>query len=317
MSAAIPLRPRGGHKPVIAWELGRVVRELRAARTEWSQPGARERARAAQQLPSRAELDGVMTGLRTALFPTHFGAQDLSDESLDYFVGHTLDATLSTLYEQVRRELSRELASEASTEQRAIELTREFASRLPHVRSLLQSDVQAGFDGDPAATSLDEVVFCYPGISAVTNHRVAHELYRLGAPLAARIIAELAHSETGIDIHPGAQIGESFFIDHGTGVVIGETSIIGARVRLYQGVTLGARSFPRDEDGTLVKGNPRHPILEDDVVIYAGATVLGRITIGRGASIGGNAWVTRSVKPHTRVTLPQARGESFAGGAGI
>src|SRR5262249_21919800 len=171
--------------------------------------------------------------------------------------------------------------------------------------------------GDPAARSPDEAVLCYPGLTAITHHRIAHELYALDVPLVPRMVAELAHGATGIDIHPGAEIGASFFIDHGTGIVIGETCIIGERVRLYQGVPLGAKSFPTDDDGRPIKGNPRHPIVEDDVIIYAGATILGRVTIGRGSSIGGNVWLTHSVAPGSRVSQAQPREELFDGGAGI
>ncbi|MCF6391627.1 hypothetical protein L2K20_32255, partial [Mycobacterium sp. MBM] len=170
------------------------------------------------------------------------------------------------------------------------------------LRSVLDTDVLAAYHGDPAARSVDEVLLCYPGILAVIHHRLAHHLYRAGLPLLARISAEIAHSATGIDIHPGAQIGRSFFIDHGTGVVIGETAIIGERVRIYQAVTLGAKRFPADESGQLQKGHPRHPIVEDDVVIYAGATILGRITIGQGSTIGGNVWLTRSVPAGCNLT---------------
>ena len=182
---------------------------------------------------------------------------------------------------------------------------------------MLDTDIRAAYEGDPAAGSLDEVLVCYPGITAIIHHRLAHELHRLGAPLIARIIAEIAHSATGIDIHPGADISGSFFIDHGTGVVIGETTIIGQRVRLYQTVTLGAKRFPANENGSLIKGNARHPIVEDDVVIYAGATILGRVTIGRGSIIGGNVWLTRSVPPGSNISQAQVRSEAFDGGAGI
>jgi serine O-acetyltransferase len=170
---------------------------------------------------------------------------------------------------------------------------------------LLIEDVQAAFQGDPAAQSPSETIFCYPGIYAITNHRIAHELYKLGVPVIPRIVSENAHTITGIDIHPGAKIGRSFFIDHGTGVVIGETAIIGNRVRIYQGVTLGAKSFPLDEKGNPVKGVDRHPIIEDDVVIYAGATILGRITVGARSVIGGNVWLTQSVPPDS--SLSQGR----------
>lgn len=171
----------------------------------------------------------------------------------------------------------------------------QFMQRLPYLRRMLSSDAQAAYEGDPAASSAGETIFCYPSMLAMTHYRIAHELYLLGVPVIPRIISEMAHSATGIDIHPGATIGEEFFIDHGTGVVIGETCIIGKRCRLYQGVTLGALSFPKDDEGVLVKGIPRHPILEDNVTVYAGATILGRITIGSGAIIGGNVWVTHDV----------------------
>ena len=182
---------------------------------------------------------------------------------------------------------------------------------------MLATDVQAAYEGDPAATSPDEAIFCYPGVLAVTNYRLAHELYAQEVPLIPRMITEHAHSITGIDIHPGATIGEGFFIDHGSGVVIGETSTIGSRVRLYQGVTLGAKSFPLDEDGNPIKGIKRHPIVEDDVIIYSEATILGRVTIGRGSVIGGNVWLTRDVAPDSVVTQAQARLDLFDSGSGI
>jgi serine O-acetyltransferase len=196
-------------------------------------------------------------------------------------------------------------------------VTAAFAAQLPAIRKLLGSDVQAAYEGDPAASSPDETIACYPGIRSIIHHRLAHALYELGVPLIPRMISELGHSATGIDIHPGALIGASFFIDHGTGVVIGETSRIGDRVRLYQGVTLGAKSFPLDDKGQPIKGIPRHPIVEDDVIIYAEATILGRITIGAGSTIGGNVWLTHSVPPRSRITQAQAHAEAFDGGAGI
>jgi len=299
------------------WDLDRIVSELRASRA-----GARHSGQSAGgEMPSREALVGILDGLFAALFPTHFGLPDLTDEGIDYFVGHNLDATLRELVKQVQRELQFNAqqfdASGAGQAREAFEITREFAARLPRVHALLESDIQAAYQGDPAAKSIEEVRFCYPGITAMTHHRLAHELYLLGVPLLARIIAENAHSTTGIDIHPGAEIDGSFFIDHGTGVVIGETAIIGRRVRLYQAVTLGAKSFPVGENGALVKGIARHPIVEDDVVIYAGATILGRITIGRGSTIGGNVWVTRSVPPGSNITQVMARSEAFDDGGGI
>jgi serine O-acetyltransferase len=183
-----------------------------------------------------------------------------------------------------------------------------FIERLPQIRQLLADDVIATFVGDPASKSYGEVIFCYPAIRAISNYRIAHELLTLGVPLIPRIISELAHSETGIDIHPGAVIGRAFTIDHGTGVVIGETSIIGNHVKIYQGVTLGAKSFPLDEKGHPIKGIPRHPIIEDDVIIYSNSTILGRITIGKGAVIGGNIWIDTDIEPGAKVV--QASGNT-------
>lgn len=186
-------------------------------------------------------------------------------------------------------------------EDRAKDLTEKFIERLPDLRRLLAFDAKAAYIGDPAAKSIAETIFCYPSIMAMTYHRIAHELYTLGVPLIPRIISEMAHSRTGIDIHPGARIGEYFFIDHGTGTVIGETCVIGNNVRIYQGVTLGAKSFPLDDNGNPIKDIPRHPVVEDDVIIYSGATVLGRIVIGKGSEIGGNVWITEPVPPGTKV----------------
>jgi serine O-acetyltransferase len=248
----------------------------------------------------------ILEALCGALFPMRLGPVDLREESEDFYVGHTLDVALNALLAQARLELHyaarHSQQAEADIEAKTIQIIQDFALALPGLRSLLDSDVLAAYHGDPAARSVDEVLLCYPGILAVIHHRLAHHLYRAGLPLLARISSEIAHSATGIDIHPGAQIGRSFFIDHGTGVVIGETAIIGERVRIYQAVTLGAKRFPSDEDGQLQKGHPRHPIVEDDVVIYAGATILGRITIGKGSTIGGNVWLTRSVPAGCNLT---------------
>ncbi|WP_424360793.1 serine O-acetyltransferase EpsC [Methylocystis parvus] len=270
-------------------------------------------------LPSRVAIVEFVESLVSVLYPRHFGPFELTLEATDIFIARTLDRALRMLAEQIRRELNLFGAEggRRDVDRRAEEIIRDFARAIPHVRALLDTDIRAAFDGDPAAKSLDEVVFCYPGVAAVIRHRLAHQLYLLGAPMIARIVAEIAHSETGIDIHPGATIDEGFFIDHGTGVVIGETTIIGKRVRLYQAVTLGAKRFEVDENGALEKGKPRHPIIEDEVVIYAGATVLGRITIGRGSSIGGNVWLTHSVPPGSNITQAKARIEVFDHGAGI
>ena len=300
------------------WDIDSIIAELRGSRER--SLADRQRAINPPRLPSRKALVGILDGLSAVLFPNRLGAPDVSDEGIDYFVGHTLDATLRDLLEQVRHELQFSSGQEGigdADRERAIEITRAFAARLPEVRAVLDSDIRAAYEGDPAADSVDEVLVCYPGIIAITHHRLAHVLHRLGAPLIARLIAEIAHSATGIDIHPGAEIGGSFFIDHGTGVVIGETAVIGQRVRLYQAVTLGAKRFPANESGALIKGNARHPIVEDDVVIYAGATILGRVTIGRESIIGGNVWLTRSVPPGSNISQAQVRSEIFDGGAGI
>ena len=271
------------------------------------------------KLPSRAAITEIIGNLAAAMFPNRLGRPDLTDEGIDHYVGNLLDVALHALNEQLRRELLFVSNLDGLSEQdanRALEITREFARCLPRIRELLDTDILAAFQGDPAARSVDEVLVCYPGVTAIAHYRMANVLYRLGVPLTARMIAELAHSLTGIDIHPGAQIGERFFIDHGTGVVIGETAIIGNNVRLYQAVTLGAKRFPAREDGSLVKGEPRHPIVEDDVVIYAGATVLGRVTIGRGSTIGGNVWLTRSVPPGSNVSQAQTTDAVIGSGSG-
>lgn len=300
------------------WGIDALVAQLRDLRVQSLE--TRSRRDKPPKLPSRKELQGIVDGLAAVLFPNRLGLPDLNDEGIDYFVGHTLETSLRGLYTQIRRELqfiSGNQCVDNPAHDQAILIAREFAACLPMVRTLLDSDIQAAFEGDPAARSPDEVLVCYPGINAIIHHRLAHVLYRLGAPLVARVIAEIAHSATGIDIHPGAQIGESFFIDHGTGVVIGETTVIGRHVRVYQAVTLGAKRFQKDGNGVLVKGNARHPIVEDDVVIYAGATILGRITIGQGSTIGGNIWLTHSVPPGSNITQAYVRGEWFHDGAGI
>ena len=308
-----------GASDASAWSLAPVVDALCAENADLLRGRRRKFGRHA--LPSREVLTGVMDDLRAALFPGHYGAPDLSDEGMRYYVGHTLDAAIAALEEQVRRgyifACTHGTPDCEECEKQAAPTTRAFLERLPAVRALLGTDARAAYEGDPAATSPDEAVFCYPGMTAVTHHRIAHELYQLGVPLIPRIVSELAHSATGIDIHPGARIGASFFIDHGTGVVVGETCIIGDRVRLYQGVTLGAKSFPIDEHGRPIKGVPRHPIVEDEVIVYAGATILGRITIGRGSSVGGNVWLTHSVPPASRVTQAQIRNDLFDEGLGI
>jgi serine O-acetyltransferase len=271
-------------------------------------------------LPSRSRLHAMIERLRGVLFPGYFGDPEVRPDTVVYHVGSSLDRVRRTLEEQVGRGLCfacEECEPLGSCEEKARAITGEFLERLPRIQETLAGYVQAAYEGDPAATRPEEAIFCYPGILALTNHRIAHELHLLGVPLLPRMITEHAHGATGIDIHPGARIGESLFIDHGTGIVVGETTIIGDRVRIYQGVTLGARSFPLDEHGRPVKGIPRHPIIEDDVVIYAGATILGRVTIGKGSVIGGNVWLTRDVPPGSRITQHRPREESFTSGAGI
>jgi serine O-acetyltransferase len=302
----------------VSWGVDALVERLRTLRLQSLEH--RERREHPPKLPSKKILAEIVDNLGAVLFPNRLGMPDLNDEGIDYFVGHTLDNLLKQLNRQISLELKfvaeqQGLSSEVRDQSQQI--TRAFAEGLPQIRVLLDSDIHAAYEGDPAARSSDEVLVCYPGVTAVIHHRIAHALYQLGAPLVARVIAEVAHSATGIDIHPGAQIGENFFIDHGTGVVIGETAVIGNRVRLYQAVTLGAKRFAKDDNGMLVKGNIRHPIVEDDVVIYAGATILGRITIGRGSVIGGNVWLTHSVPPGSHISQGQTRNELFTEGGGI
>jgi len=293
-------------RPPGRWQLDRIVAELRTSREETHsirQDGEARRA------PSRDALEAILDGLTEALFPRHYGQSDLDGENIDYFVGNRLSIALDGLCDQIHRG-ARFVGDELIPGYRredAVELTRQFGERLPVVRGLLISDLRAAFVGDPAARNFPEILIGYPGMTAIIHHRLAHILDGLNARLIARLVAEIAHTRTGIDIHPGASIGSGFFIDHGTGVVIGETAIIGDNVRIYQAVTLGARHFPTDDDGHLIKGDARHPIVEDDVVIYAGATILGRITIGRGATIGGNVWVTQDVPPNSIVTQATAR----------
>lgn len=264
-----------------------------------------------RHLPSAKDVALVVEKLCAALFPTHYGDPRPNPEVIDSYVDYTLTDALDILAEQVERDVhsaARDGAPEpAAAQARAGEIVSAFAKNLPAVRNLVVSDLRAAYAGDPAATSYPEIMLGYPGMTAILHYRLAHSLHALGATLVARLISQLAHAKTAIDIHPAASIGKSFFIDHGTGVVIGETAVIGDRVRLYQAVTLGARSFPAEADGQLVKGQPRHPFLEDDVVVYAGATILGRITIGQGSVIGGNVWLTESVPPGSSVSQARMR----------
>ena len=288
------------------FDVSGIVRALHAARDEWRDAQRRSRDPGAREFPSRDALAAIVESLKAALFPMRLGPPELRHESEDFYVGHTIDSALQSLLAQARLELRYNARHQprdpAAIDAEAEQAVRAFAAALASIRRLLDGDVLAAYQGDPAARSVDEVLLCYPGILAMIHHRLAHQLYGLGLPLLARIVAELAHAQTGIDIHPGARIDAGFFIDHGTGVVIGETTVIGKRVRLYQAVTLGAKRFPTDPDGNLQKGQPRHPIVEDDVVIYAGATILGRVTLGKGAVIGGNTWITDDVPAGANIT---------------
>ena len=265
-------------------------------------------------LPSQPELTEAMDLCRSILFPGFYGKSNVNSQNLIFHLGVATEKLYGLLYNQIQAGLcfinnwgegeaygDSYAATQEKRKRKAAELAHAFIQKLPALRQTLATDVEAAYLGDPAAESYGEVISCYPVIKAVTNYRIAHELLTLGVPLIPRIITEMAHSETGIDIHPAATIGHHFTIDHGTGVVIGATCIIGNNVKLYQGVTLGAKSFPVDEQGNPIKGIPRHPILEDNVIVYANATILGRITIGHDAVIGGNIWVTEDVEPGTRI----------------
>ncbi|MFH1177861.1 MAG: serine acetyltransferase [Acidobacteriota bacterium] len=262
-----------------------------------------------QPLPQKREVIAIVRGLQEVIYPGYFGEQALYREYLHGHLGDQLYVVSRRLESEVRKAMCSECRRPGGGSVRrpagdAQEAVTTFFERLPEVMDLIAADVEAAYAGDPAATCLEEVILAYPGVKAVFTYRIAHLLQSLQVPLIPRIMTEFAHNETGVDIHPGATIGREFFIDHGTGVVIGETTVISDRVKLYQGVTLGALSFPRDQAGALLRGSKRHPTLEDDVVVYAGATILGGGTvIGRGSVIGGNVWLTSSVPAGSRVTL--------------
>ncbi|WP_298071438.1 serine acetyltransferase [uncultured Bacteroides sp.] len=264
-------------------------------------------------LPSGKVLQQIVELTRAIIFPGYFGISNVNSRTLKYHIGIYIEQLFEQLTEQILAGLC--FAGDGQEDgyyteqlrQQAAEKAAGFIATLPEMRHILATDVEAAYNGDPAAHSFGEVISCYPAIRAISNYRMAHRLLCLGVPLIPRIITEMAHSETGIDIHPGAQIGHHFTIDHGTGVVIGETCIIGNNIKLYQGVTLGAKSFPLDADEKPIKGIPRHPILEDDVIIYSNATILGRITIGRGAIVGGNIWVTEDVPAGARIVQTKAK----------
>jgi serine O-acetyltransferase len=256
-------------------------------------------------LPSREAIVDILADLMDILYPGYVRRQNLHIGNVEYHVGDLIDGLHDKLTQQIARILRHETQqNDPDLEGLAQQKTIEFLRKLPELRYVLEEDVQAAFSGDPAAKGYPEIIFCYPGLEAITIYRMAHELLLLDIPLIPRMMTEHAHSKTGIDIHPGARIGPSFFIDHGTGVVIGETCDIGKHVKLYQGVTLGALSFPRDAAGNIIRGMKRHPTLEDEVVVYANATLLGGDTvIGHHAVIGSNVWLTHGVEPYTVVSL--------------
>ncbi|MDW7731971.1 MAG: serine acetyltransferase [Methanolobus sp.] len=261
-------------------------------------------------IPSRESIVEIINLIKDVLFPGYFGDQTVDRNVLPYHIGNEI----TLLFEQLSKQITNSIIHDcdryeencAECVERGQEETLTFLRKIPHIRSLLASDIIAAYEGDPAAKSYDEIIFSYPGIFAMTVYRSAHELHKQGISIIPRIMTEHAHSAVGIDIHPGARIGEGFFIDHGTGVVIGETCEIGNNVRVYQGVTLGSLSFPKDESGQIIRGNKRHPTIEDDVIIYSNATILGGDTvIGARSVIGGNVWLTRSVPPDTKVIIAE------------
>ena len=274
-------------------------------------------------LPSSRALEEIIELSRSILFPGYFGKSTVSLSTLPYHIGVNVERLHKLLTDQIMAGLcfcecaaDEEDSDRSSCRQNAEQIAAKMLTKYPDIRRTLATDVEAAYNGDPAAESFGEIISCYPVIKTLVNYRIAHELLLLGVPLIPRIITEMAHSETGIDIHPGAQIGEYFAIDHGTGVVIGETSIIGNHVTLYQGVTLGSKSFKKDSDGNMLN-IPRHPIIEDNVTIYSNASILGRITIGHDSVIGGNIWVTHNVAPNSRVLQSKAVETHFEGGLGI
>lgn len=278
--------------------------------------------RLGEPMLSSDKLKIIVDRMRQVIFPGYFGEMNLRNETLQYYIGVLVDQVYEMLVEQICAGLcfafENDLMLEVSEKKKTAEnIAGEFINSIPELRRQLITDVNAAYLADPAANNVGEVIFCYPGTRAISSYRIAHCLYKLGVPLIPRIITELAHSETGIDINPEAQIGEYFTIDHGTGVVIGSTCIVGNHVILYQGVTLGAKSFPLDKDGNPTKGIPRHPIVEDNVIIYSNATILGRITIGHDSIIGGNVWVTKSLPPFSKAGQTKTRHADFLDGGGI
>ncbi len=266
-------------------------------------------------MPSVDVINKIVKSLRAVFFPGYFGDADVSPDNVYEHIERNVSEIRDLLAQQIKSGMcfeNTELDYHCKElDRQANDLTCKFISRLPMLREMLHKDAVATYNGDPAAKSLGEVIFCYPGIRAISSHRVAHELLKLNVPIIPRVISELAHLETGIDIHPGAQIQESFMIDHGTGVVIGETARIGENVRIYQGVTLGAKSFPLDKDGNPIKGIDRHPKIGDNVVIYSNSTVLGNISIGENSIIGGNIWIDTDVPAGSRLLQNKRENNSF------
>ena len=272
-------------------------------------------------LPSVEQVKRIVALVKNIIFTDYFEKRQPDEAIRAYHIGVAMEELFTLLTKQIAHGLQFcECCEEELTKEQvyndAESLALEFIDALPEIKRLLYTDVQAMFDNDPAAPNYGEVIFCYPSMNTMTHYRIAHKLHELEVPVIPRIITEQAHSKTGIDIHPGAQIGEYFAIDHGTGVVIGETAIIGNHVTLYQGVTLGAKSFKYDENGNMLNV-PRHPILEDNVTVYSNASILGRITIGHDSTIGGNIWLTHSVPPHSRILQSKAVDATFEAGAGI
>jgi serine O-acetyltransferase len=258
-------------------------------------------------LPNESEVIEILQQIMELIFPGYTGRKKLSMQSIKYFVGDTIAAIypelLSQIMRAVRYNCSLKKCENCDVFSIAENSTTTLLESIPKIRKIMKIDVLAAYEGDPAAASMDEIILSYPGIKAITIQRIAHILYKLNTPLIPRLLTEYAHRMTGIDIHPGAVLGEGVFIDHGTGVVIGETAVIGNNVKIYQGVTLGALSFPKDSCGKIIKGAKRHPTIENDVTIYSGATILGDINIASGSVIGGNVWLTKSLSPGTKVTI--------------
>ena len=303
-------------------EITQILEQTVSALSDFSSSGMLYAPKHGRSMPSIESLHEIMGNLRSILFPGYFGKSRITSKNLPHYIGVNVDKTFHLLAEQIARgicfaQIENKLIDCDLNDKLAHEITLSFFELLPEIREILISDIKSTYNGDPAANSFGAIIYSYPGLKATTNYRIAHALLKLKVPLIPRIITEMAHAETGIDINPGAQIGGSFTMDHGTGIVIGETCLIGSDVKLYQGVTLGAKSFPLDDDGNPIKGIPRHPIVEDNVVIYAQATILGRITIGAGSVIGGNVWLTKDVPKKSRILQTAPLDIGFSNGLGI